>query len=156
MKTDPKWLMILKNHHKHIPIHTNLMSNFPSANLSPSTKQLLNKENSLKNKLQLLVESLTSELKEKILSFMIWKVMVKNFKLCATSTIIKVFKDSLKCTPSLEEVTLLVLLVNQAEPKEDNFLLLLERFSYFLHVFTCYLKFTLVLKTNNLDTEKDI
>jgi hypothetical protein len=82
--------------------------------------------------------------------------MVKNFKLCATSTIIKVFKDSLKCTPSLEEVTLLVLLVNQAEPKEDNFLLLLERFSYFLHVFTCYLKFTLVLKTNNLDTEKDI
>jgi hypothetical protein len=71
MKTDPKWLMILKNHHKHIPIHTNLMSNLPSANLSPSTKQLLNKENSSKNKLQLLVESLTSELKEKILSFMI-------------------------------------------------------------------------------------
>ena len=71
MKTDPKWSMTSKNHHKHILILINSTLNFPLANSLLNTKQPLSKENSLKNKHQLLAESPTSEPKEKILSFMI-------------------------------------------------------------------------------------
>lgn len=87
---------------------------------------------------------------------MIWKEMEKSCKWCVTSTTTKDFKVSLKFIVNSEEVILSELSVDLEEQREDNYLSLLDKYSYYLLVFICYHKFMLDSKTKNLDTEKDI
>ena len=82
--------------------------------------------------------------------------MEKDFKLCVTLTTTKEPKVSLKYIPNSEEEILLVSLVVQERLKEENSQLLQEKSFYFHHVFTCFHKLTLVSRTKNLDTERDI
>lgn len=156
MKTDQTWSMNLKNHLKHILIHINSMLKWIFHNLLPNSILFVRKENFLNKPLQLLVESPISEPKVKILSFMIWKDKVKDFKLCVTLTTIKVFKPLLKFILNSEEVILSVLSVNQVEQIEENSQLLQDKFSFFHHASICYQNHMSVLRINNQDIERDI
>lgn len=156
MKTDPIWSMSSKSPLKRIPTHTNLTLALLFLSLLLNMIQPVKKANSLRRLFLWPVGSPTLGLKEKTLSFMIWRVMEKDFKSCVTSTTIKAFKPLLTFTQSSEEVISLVLLVNQAEQTEVNYQLPPDKFFCFLLAFTCFQKPMSALKINKLDTERDI
>lgn len=155
-KTGQTWWTNWKSPLKPTHILTSSMSRFQFQSSYKSTKPLPKKANSSRKSLQLPAESLTSELKERILFSTISRVKVRDFKSCVTSTITKVFKALLMFTQSSEEVTLSVSLVNQEKLKEESFRSLQEKSSFYPHVFTCCPKPTSVSRTKNPDTERDI
>lgn len=157
IKIDLKWLANWKNLHKHTHIHINLM--LKSQYLNSYKSMILcvkTTENFYKKTLLSLEELLTLELKVKISFSTTWKAKEKSFKSCAILMVIKGFNHLLKFILNLEEEILSELLVNLVEQQEDNFLLLQDKFSFYLHASTCYLNHMLVSKINNPDIEKDI